>query len=975
MKTRQIVLPFLFLSLVLLLTLQPVTVQPTVAEESIISISDKLMHESESSFVLDPRTIAETSAAMGSQWASNYGGDEDDEAFSVQETSDGGVIVAGQTYSFGAGNWDVWVLKLNSDGSVAWQKTYGGSFRDRAMSIQETDDGGYIFAGHTESFASGDENAWIVKLNSNGTIDWQKFFGGSGSDSARSIQQTRDGGYIFAGYSNSTNGGFNFWVVKLTSDGSITWQKTYDNDNAYTDQANSIIETSDGDFLVAGYTGSYGADTNDAWIIKINSVGNIIWQRSFGGNLRDGFESVQETRDGNIIITGYTKSFGTGELDGWVVKLNSEGAVIWQKTIGGSANDYFLESTESASDGSVIVAGYSSIDTTGDQAWVVKLASDGSVIWQKKIGVNVRSRAYSIHGTASGGFILAGKSWGVTRSELWVAAFDNMGTIPDCTIVSETNAVILDSSALGTTTNATTETLSIGPADTSILPQDTLATVDVICELTVSPFLDLPINYSTTSFAKAARGNVGGNGGRVNAWFDHTSPNYSENNNLTRWNGIYSGTSSVNKYECEIQDLSCYDGHNGIDFQKRMTDEPILAAASGVVFDIALSNSGYGNRVWVDHENGYATLYAHLKSISVVDGERVTSGQSIGTMGNSGVSIGTTGTHLHFGVYYDQNGDNHWAQDEVVDPYGWNPLVDPNQNDPWSVTSHYLWQYPLNVQATVDNTGGSISSVSGETTLNIPSGALSSLVTLDVWEAPPVAGASAQLRSTGSSLWLRVLEWLSGSNTLMSPTATNEFNQPIAIAIDYSEIDMVHLDENQLAIHWWDTINNEWQMLSTTVDTVQKTATAQTTQVGNFNLQAPLTCSSDVREPDDNYYAATYVLSDGVLWNQRFDIAQDEDWFKFEATANKIYLVETANLAAGVDTRLEIYAQDGLTLLASDDNGGNGAASRLEWVASQDGIHFIRIVPVLASNNGCNSTYDLSIQEGYSIYLPAVIRD
>lgn len=489
-----------------------------------------------------------------------------------------------------------------------------------------------------------------------------------------------------------------------------------------------------------------------------------------------------------------------------------------------------------------------------------------------------------------------------------------------------------------------------------------------------APFLDLPIDYSTTTFAKAVQGNIGANGGRVNAWFDHTSPNYSVNNNLTRWNGVYSGSASVNKYRCEIQKLSCYDGHNGVDFQKRIIDEPILAAAPGIVISTTSSNSGYGNRVWVDHGNGYATLYAHLKSISVAITETVATGQQIGIMGNTGVSIGNTGIHLHFGVYFDENGDGEWTESEVVDPFGWNPLDDPTQSDPWSVPSHYLWKYPLNVQAAIDNSGGSISSVSGDTTASVPSSALSSLVTLDLWEAPPVAGASAQLRSAGFSSWLRVLEWLTDNNNMMAMSTANEFDQPVTLTIDYSEADLTHLDENQLAIHWWNTVNNEWQILSTTVNTVQKTVIAQTTQTGNFDLQAPLLCSADVREPNDNYYAANYTLADGTIWNQRFDISQDEDWFKFEAIANEMYLVETSNLASGVDTRLEVFDQDGITVLSSDDNSGEGMASYLQWVAPRDGIYFVRTTQGNSGSYGCDAAYDFSLTGPHKVYLPSIMN-
>jgi murein DD-endopeptidase MepM/ murein hydrolase activator NlpD len=185
-------------------------------------------------------------------------------------------------------------------------------------------------------------------------------------------------------------------------------------------------------------------------------------------------------------------------------------------------------------------------------------------------------------------------------------------------------------------------------------------------------FLDLPVSYS--NFAQAALGNVGGNGpGRVNSWFDHTYPNYTENNNLTRWDGrVFTFTMSSPSRIGE----SWYDGHNGIDFQRHSTNEQVFAAAPGTVTEVCRNypcsrGGSYGNYVLIDHGNGYATFYAHLKSVNggVVQGAEIADpkSQPLGIMGGTGGHP----IHLHFGVYYDQNDDGQWTEDEVVDPYGW----------------------------------------------------------------------------------------------------------------------------------------------------------------------------------------------------------------------------------------------------------------------------------------------------------------
>jgi uncharacterized delta-60 repeat protein len=194
--------------------------------------------------------------------------------------------VAGWTFSFGAGGRDFWVLKLNSDGIVAWQKTYGGADWDEACSIQRTSDGGYIVAGRTYSFGAGNYDFWVLKLNSDGTVSYQKTYGGANWDWANSIYQTSDGGYIVAGGTQSFGaGGEDSWVLKLNSDGTVSWQKTYGGSSA--DRAYSIQQTSDGGYIVAGFTASFGAGSGDFWVLKLNSDGTIPFNPASGAQMID----------------------------------------------------------------------------------------------------------------------------------------------------------------------------------------------------------------------------------------------------------------------------------------------------------------------------------------------------------------------------------------------------------------------------------------------------------------------------------------------------------------------------------------------------------------------------------------------------------------------------------------------------------------------------------------------------------------
>lgn len=510
--------------------------------------------------------------------------------------------------------------------------------------------------------------------------------------------------------------------------------------------------------------------------------------------------------------------------------------------------------------------------------------------------------------------------------------------------------------------------------------------VQVGDESTSTPFLDLPFAYS--NFAQAAQGNVGGNNtGRVNSWFDHVSPNYGKDYEITPWQGksrpYPPGPPNNPNINCNFG-FNCYAGHNGIDFQWKPDSQTVYATASGTVkevnrnWDTNDSNTwgargkSYGNYVLIDHGNRYATFYAHLASVNAQI--------EVGTIINDpkaiplGIMGGTGGweTHLHFGVYYDNNADGQWTDNipnEVVDPYGWSGT----SADPWNIPSYYLWKYPIINKSSVGSSGASLISPAGNKTAIIPPSILTTTLTILFGDVPPIAEPSAQLRSTGQSFLLQVLEWLTGNSaqTKLQANITG-FAQPVTVAVTYEVTETLHLDVNQLEIYRWNETNTTWITLPTTVDTNQKQAIAPTTEIGNFDLQAPLLCPADISEPDDNYYGAKAISTNGVPVNDLFDVTGDQDWFKFDALAGTEYSIRTTNLAAGVDTALEIYDTDGVTPLASDDNGGG--ASELEWQTPQNGAYYIRVSHVPGSAYGCSAIYQLSVTKMQQIYLPLILR-
>jgi uncharacterized delta-60 repeat protein len=419
--------------------------------------------------------ITVTTAPM----AKSYGGSYDDSARSIQETSDGGYIVAGRTYSFGAGSYDFWILKLNSDGTVSWQKAYGSADEDWAQSIQQTTDGGYIVAGHTYSY-SASYDFWVLKLNSSGAVTWQKTYGGSYSDYAYSIQQTTDGGYIVAGETRSFGAGYDdIWVLKLTSTGTVSWQKTYGGtDN---DWASSIQQTSDGGYIVAGFTYSFH-NGGDVWVLKLASSGSISWQKRYGGTSGDWAESVQQTSDGGYIVAGVTETFDAyGDI--WVLKLTSAGVVSWQKAYGSADEDYAY-SVQQTSDGGYIVAGWTYSYSADNDFWLLKLTDTGAISWQKRYGGSWSDCAYSIRQTNDGGYIMAGDtdSFGAGYTDFWVVRLTSAGTItfnaPSGAHMTDTSITPMDTSASGIITMVSSQDSSGTVSNSTATVTNTSATVE-----------------------------------------------------------------------------------------------------------------------------------------------------------------------------------------------------------------------------------------------------------------------------------------------------------------------------------------------------------------------------------------------------------------------------------------------------------------------------------------------------------------
>lgn len=381
----------------------------------------------------------------------------------ARPSSDGGYFLGGSSYSNisgdktenARGSKDYWVLKLDGSLNIIWQRTLGGSLYDQLQDVQATPDGGCIVGGSSSSGASGDktegsygnQDMWVLKLDAVGNIQWQNTIGGNAGDALRSLQPTTDGGYILGGTSESgvgvdktepSRGTYDYWVVKLNANGAVIWDKTLGGAN--TDIAWTIRQAADGGYFIGGESTSDASGDktensrgeNDYWVLKLNTTGGIVWQRTFGTNQWEQFRSLETTTDGGCIVTGDTEGDISGDKteeswgrDIWVLKLDAAGNVQWQNTINGNGYDE-SGAIKQLPSGGYVLGGLSGSGIAGDKTdaqvgysdfWAIGLAADGSVQWDAAFGGTDVDDLNSIWPTSDGGFVAAGISYSNTSGD------------------------------------------------------------------------------------------------------------------------------------------------------------------------------------------------------------------------------------------------------------------------------------------------------------------------------------------------------------------------------------------------------------------------------------------------------------------------------------------------------------------------------------------------------------------------------
>ncbi len=358
-------------------------------------------------------------------WTQTFGGPSNDGCTSVESvvfTMDGGYIIGGWTRSDGADYEDVYLVKVSEAGNMVWEQSFGGAFAERCNSLDENSDGSIILAGFTSSVGSGGEDMYLVKTDQYGAVEWEATFGGSENEQCYSVQQTTDGGYILGGSTVSYGaGGYDMYLVKTDASGVMEWDQTYG--GSMTDVCYSLDLTSDGGYILGGYTTSYGAGWTDMYVVKVDADGNLEWDRTYGGVSSEHCYSVKEVWwDYGYVLAGETMSYGAGVTDMYVIRTWASGDTVWARTFGGIYNDV-CKSVDVTTDGGFICGGWTtSFGAGSSDFYLAKIDHSCDLEWDMTFGGTEFDQCYAVCQTPDDGFFLGGvtESYGAGEQDIYV---------------------------------------------------------------------------------------------------------------------------------------------------------------------------------------------------------------------------------------------------------------------------------------------------------------------------------------------------------------------------------------------------------------------------------------------------------------------------------------------------------------------------------------------------------------------------
>ena len=354
-------------------------------------------------------------SAPDTAWTRIIGGDNEDYGNCIIETHDGNLVIVGTTNSYGAGDEDVYLIKMTSDGDTLWTKTYGGTNGDYGNCVAETHDHGFIITGKSADVQPLD--VYLIRTDSTGNVLWTKLFGNFNYEWGASVIETYDDGFVIAGYVASSGTDYkDLYLIKTNSSGEALWTKTFGDSGS--EAGYSVVETRDSGLLVVGTTTYSASGTKDVYAVKTNSSGESQWIKTYGGTADDAGYSVVES-DSGYIIAGYTESYGTNG-DFYLLKINLSGEVVWSKTYGGAESDAAYSIIKTL-DGGFLVAGttYSYGEGNGD-FYLLKMTSSGDTVWTKTIGGINDDFAKSVIQTDDSGYAAVGFTYTNNAPDVYI---------------------------------------------------------------------------------------------------------------------------------------------------------------------------------------------------------------------------------------------------------------------------------------------------------------------------------------------------------------------------------------------------------------------------------------------------------------------------------------------------------------------------------------------------------------------------
>jgi Secretion system C-terminal sorting domain len=386
-------------------------------------------------FILTILIIANSAIAQ-TTFQKAIGGTNDDLGNAIQQTSDGGYIIAGETKSYGAGDRDVYLVKLDSLGNTIFSKTYGGRSEDYGLTLERTRDGDFIIGAHSGSFGQGSHDHYLIKTDSIGDTVYTKLYGGAGPDGIYDLNQDIFGDYILGGHTSSFGAGaHDFYLIKTNTLGDTLWTKTYGGSSADNFRSLVSLELSGINYVLVGETSGFGTGGTDILLVKISGFsGDTIWAKTFGGSKNDFAYGIYETQDLGLIIIGHTNSFGPGGMNVYLIKIDFWGNIQWSKTYGGPGDEYGYSIRQTTDNGYIIVGSTNSFGAGSKDVYLIKTDANGDTLWTKTYGGLSDETGYAIQQTSDGGYIITGNSnsFGSGKKDIYVIKTDANGNSGGC---------------------------------------------------------------------------------------------------------------------------------------------------------------------------------------------------------------------------------------------------------------------------------------------------------------------------------------------------------------------------------------------------------------------------------------------------------------------------------------------------------------------------------------------------------------